>query len=194
MILSTLTPPVYKHVYHIIGCPKKQPLFLEISSSSPSILRSWLYFAVRSERQGAPVLICPALTATARSAMKLSSVSPDLWRSQSRSRPFAVSMAARLSLKVPIWFTFTRMAFGSDRIPFKSRASIGDKQIVSHKLDPVPQGPGKELPSLPILLVWRPSSMEHMGKPSDRLRKYSTISSADLETGIPVMELSPGKS
>ena len=35
MILSTLTPPVYKHVYHIIGCPKKQPLFLEISLQFP---------------------------------------------------------------------------------------------------------------------------------------------------------------
>ena len=38
MILSTLTPPVYKHVYHIIGCPKKQPLFLEIFSRNRFIL------------------------------------------------------------------------------------------------------------------------------------------------------------
>src|SRR5207237_285550 len=37
---------------------------------------SWLYFAVRSLRATEPVLIWPALTATARSATKVSSVSP----------------------------------------------------------------------------------------------------------------------
>lgn len=39
---------------------------------------TWLYLARRSERQGAPVLIWPVHRPTARSAMKLSSVSPDL--------------------------------------------------------------------------------------------------------------------
>ena len=39
--------------------------------------RSWLYFATRSVREGAPVLIWPAFTATARSAMVVSSVSPE---------------------------------------------------------------------------------------------------------------------
>ncbi len=36
-----------------------------------------MYFATRSERAGAPVLICPALVATARSAIVASSVSPE---------------------------------------------------------------------------------------------------------------------
>ena len=36
-----------------------------------------LYFAVRSVRLALPVLICPAPVATARSAMKVSSVSPE---------------------------------------------------------------------------------------------------------------------
>src|SRR5438552_867401 len=36
--------------------------------------RSWLYLAVRSLRATEPVLICPALTATARSATKVASV------------------------------------------------------------------------------------------------------------------------
>src|SRR5262245_21419636 len=45
--------------------------------SSSSMRRSWLYFAVRSLRASEPVLIWPALTATARSAMKTSSVSPE---------------------------------------------------------------------------------------------------------------------
>ena len=37
---------------------------------------SWLYFATRSLRAGAPVLIWPQFVATARSAMVTSSVSP----------------------------------------------------------------------------------------------------------------------
>ena len=38
---------------------------------------SWLYLATRSERHGAPVLIWPALVATAMSAIVASSVSPE---------------------------------------------------------------------------------------------------------------------
>ena len=38
---------------------------------------SWLYFAKRSERLNEPVLIWPALVATAISAMVSSSVSPE---------------------------------------------------------------------------------------------------------------------
>lgn len=38
---------------------------------------SWLYFAVRSEREMDPVLIWPHRVATARSAMLTSSVSPE---------------------------------------------------------------------------------------------------------------------
>ena len=38
---------------------------------------SWLYFATRSDRASEPVLICPQLVATARSAMVASSVSPE---------------------------------------------------------------------------------------------------------------------
>ena len=44
-----------------------------------SISNSRLYLASLSPRQGAPVLICPAFNATARSAMKESLVSPLLW-------------------------------------------------------------------------------------------------------------------
>src|SRR4051794_5738329 len=47
--------------------------------SSSSILSRRLYLATRSERDGAPVLICPAPVATARSAMVVSSVSPERW-------------------------------------------------------------------------------------------------------------------
>lgn len=48
------------------------------SPSSSSILRSWLYLANLYDLQGAPVFICPVPNPTTKSAMKLSSVSPDL--------------------------------------------------------------------------------------------------------------------
>lgn len=51
------------------------PYFADLSSSS-SIRNNWLYFAIRSERDIEPVLICPAFVATARSAIVVSSVSP----------------------------------------------------------------------------------------------------------------------
>ena len=57
-----------------------EPAKRAFSPSSSSIRRSWLYLAVRSPRLGAPVLICPAFVATARSAIVVSSVSPLRWR------------------------------------------------------------------------------------------------------------------
>ena len=47
------------------------------SPRSSSMRSSWLYLATRSERAGAPVLIWPQLVATARSAIVVSSVSPE---------------------------------------------------------------------------------------------------------------------
>ena len=71
-----------------------------------------MYFATRSVRQGAPVLICPAFTATARSAIKVSSVSPDRWEMMVLyPLRLARSMACRVSVKVPIWLGLMRMAF-----------------------------------------------------------------------------------
>ena len=53
------------------------PCRCSCSSRSSSMRSSWLYLATRSLRAGAPVLICPQLVATARSAMVASSVSPE---------------------------------------------------------------------------------------------------------------------
>src|SRR5580765_9116643 len=54
-----------------------RPANFACGPSSSSIRSSWLYFAVLSDRASEPVLICPQLVATARSAMVESSVSPD---------------------------------------------------------------------------------------------------------------------
>ena len=47
--------------------------------NSASISKRRLYLAIRSLRQAEPVLICPPPIATAKSARKASSVSPDRW-------------------------------------------------------------------------------------------------------------------
>ena len=52
-------------------------IFIYQTIISSSILSSLLYFAVRSARDIEPVLICPELTATAKSAINVSSVSPE---------------------------------------------------------------------------------------------------------------------
>src|SRR5262249_38972540 len=54
-----------------------QPGYVAVAPSCSSIRRSWLYFATRSLRAGAPVLIWPVPSATARSAIVASSVSPE---------------------------------------------------------------------------------------------------------------------
>lgn len=61
------------------GFLKALPANLALLHNSSSILKIWLYFAKRSDLQGAPVLIWPVERPTTRSAMKVSSVSPDLW-------------------------------------------------------------------------------------------------------------------
>src|SRR5580704_4464295 len=56
-----------------------RPAYAAPSLSSSSIRSSWLYLATRSDRHGAPVLIWPQLSATTRSAIVVSSVSPERW-------------------------------------------------------------------------------------------------------------------
>ena len=73
------------------------------SPRSSSIRKSWLYFATRSDRAGAPALICPALTATARSAIVVSSVSPERCEITARyDDRLANDTVSSVSVSVPI--------------------------------------------------------------------------------------------
>src|ERR1019366_9624818 len=56
-----------------------RPKYMAPEPSSSSMRRSRLYLATRSEREGAPVLIWPIPMATTKSAIVVSSVSPDRW-------------------------------------------------------------------------------------------------------------------
>ena len=78
--------PLYHIFAKIARASYRNSLFIQIlfpytalfRSSSPMV-SSLLYFSVRSARQGAPVLIKPAFSPTARSAMLVSPVSPERW-------------------------------------------------------------------------------------------------------------------
>src|SRR5699024_10813821 len=84
------------------------PAYTAAESSSSSMRRSWLYLFTRSPRAGAPVLIWPAFTATDRSAIVVSSVSPLRWETIAvKPARWARLIASRVSLRVPIWLTFT---------------------------------------------------------------------------------------
>merc|ERR1712151_136778 len=96
---------------HQAGHRKPVPAYVALPPSSSSIRRSWLYFARRSLRHGAPVLIWPVRRPTTRSAMKESSVSPERWETIT-PQPLRIDMVAASMASViePIWFTLRRSA------------------------------------------------------------------------------------
>ena len=68
-----------------------------------SMFNSLLYFATLSVLQGAPVFIWPAFTATAKSAIVVSSVSPDLCEIiVLYPFSFALFIVSNVSVNVPI--------------------------------------------------------------------------------------------
>src|SRR5919106_1108161 len=106
------------------------PAYRAPSPSSSSMRRSWLYLVVRSPLEGAPALICPAPVATARSAIVVSSVSPDRWEmTVPNPPPRARPTTSSVSVSVPIWFGFTRMALPHrSSIPRDSRSGLVTKR------------------------------------------------------------------
>ena len=98
---------------------------------------SRLYLATRSLRQGAPVLIWPERVATARSAMVVSSVSPERWLMMfAQPWLFARSTAASVSLSVPIWLSLTsRALLTPSAMPRADDLGVGDEDVVADQLD-----------------------------------------------------------
>ena len=101
-----------------------------------------------------PVLIWPALVATAMSAMVVSSVSPLRWLMIGVNLfRFASSMASSVSVSVPIWFTLTRMLLPQpSSMPVFRRFGVGDEQVVADELDLAAEFRGQLLPAGPVVL------------------------------------------
>ncbi len=125
---------------------------------------NWLYLAMRSERDKEPVFICPADVATAKSAMVLSSVSPERWEMTAvYLARFAISIAASVSVTVPIWLSLINIELA---MPF-SMPSFKMAVLVTNKSSPTIC---TFLPSLSVSIFQPaqsssaiPSSMEIMG-------------------------------
>merc|ERR1719440_2188421 len=112
--MQTLLLPGHDGLHHpdiYYGLRKFTPAKTHASPSSSSMRRSWLYFARRSERHGAPVLICPVRRPTTKSAMKVSSVSPERCDTITpQPASWLILHASIASVTEPIWFTFRRRA------------------------------------------------------------------------------------
>ena len=96
-----------------------------------------MYFATRSDRAGAPVLIWPQLVATARSAIVVSSVSPERWLiMQRKPLRWARSTASRVSVSDADLVHLDQQRV---RRPLVDAAlqplDVGDEQVVADDLD-----------------------------------------------------------
>jgi hypothetical protein len=89
-----------------------------------------------------------ALTATRDVGESHVSVSPDLWDTIAvQLLFFAISIASRVSVSVPIWFSLIRRI---RHVPFDSLADacgVGDEEIVAYQLDPASESIGQFLPA-----------------------------------------------
>mmetsp|Transcript_53569 Transcript_53569/g.125392 ORF Transcript_53569/g.125392 Transcript_53569/m.125392 type:complete len:229 (-) Transcript_53569:274-960(-) len=90
---------------------KASPAYEHREPSSSSMRSSWLYFESRSLLHGAPVLISPVRRPTTKSAMKESSVSPDLCETMMPQPANWDIIAASIdSVIEPIWLIFISRA------------------------------------------------------------------------------------
>ena len=122
---------------------------------SSSAMRSRrLYLAVRSPRLIEPVLICPAPVATARSAMVVSSVSPERCEmTQVKPAARAISIVSSVSVSVPIWLSLIRIELRGVFADAAFQAlGIGHEEIVADELHARAKLPRQRLPSRPVVL------------------------------------------
>ncbi len=113
---------------------------------------SWLYLAVRSDRLAEPVLIWPAQVATARSAMVVSSVSPERCEITLRYPACrAISTASSVSVTEPIWFSLTSSALPMPcAMPSLEDLRVGHEDVVADQLHLGADRVGEPLPARPV--------------------------------------------
>src|SRR5260370_22868272 len=139
LVLGPQAPPIENHQHRNRGTPRRiahRVLPSRRNAEAPghdarapnsSAMRSRrLYLAVRSPRLIEPVLICPAPVATARSAIVVSSVSPERWETtQVKPAACAISIVASVSLSVPIWLSLITIELPAcSRIPRSRRLGL----------------------------------------------------------------------
>ena len=138
-----------------------------------------LYFATRSPRLGAPVLMNPAFSATAKSAKDVSSVSPLRWETIAANPDFCASLIACIvSVTVPIWFSLIKIALPQPSAMPRAKRAV----FVTNKSSPT----RRSLPPSAAVIRCqpdqssssKPSSKDTMGYLPASCRQCSISSSA----------------
>src|ERR1700733_7379891 len=112
---------------------------------------------------GPPDLIWPALTATARSAMVVSSVSPDRCEiMQLNPLRWAMATASSVSVIEPIWFTLTSSEFAARSVMPRRRRS----GLVTNRSSPTIC---TRSPTAAVSVVQPPQSSSDSGSSSDTI-------------------------
>ena len=63
-------------------------------------------------------------------------------------------IASRVSVRVPIWLTLTRIELPTPSLdPAAQALGVGDEEVVADELDPLAEPLGQQLPAVPVLLV-----------------------------------------
>src|SRR6266481_637575 len=157
------------------------PLKRAAAPSSSSMRSNWLYLAMRSVREAEPVLICPAAVATARSAINVSSVSPERCEMIELYPAFrASSIASIVSVTLPIWFSLIKIALAIPSLmPRESRSVLVTKRSsptswIFFFEDLVPMLCVRDFQPAQSSSAM-PSSMETMGYFSTQFVQYATI-------------------
>mmetsp|Transcript_17996 Transcript_17996/g.46506 ORF Transcript_17996/g.46506 Transcript_17996/m.46506 type:complete len:223 (-) Transcript_17996:737-1405(-) len=163
---------------------KSPPAYWACKPSSSSMRSSWLYLARRSERQGAPVFRWPVPSATVRSAMKVSSVSPERWETKTPHWLSTHSLyAAIASLIVPIWLTLSSIAF----VAFMDSPFATILGFVQYRSSPTIS---MRSPSLSVSLLWDTKSFSSHGSSSRAIGYLAAISTQYCTSSSPLLRWS----
>ena len=113
-----------------------------------------MYLATRSERDGAPVLIWPVPIATTRSAIVVSSVSPERCDTTAdQPAPRASSIASIVSVSVPIWLSLISTALAArSSMPRAIRSGLVTSRSSPTSWTRVAEPLGELLPAGPVVL------------------------------------------
>ena len=110
--------------------------------------------ATRSERDGAPVLIWPVPIATTKSAIVVSSVSPERWLTMAvQPARRAIAIASIVSVSVPIWLSLIRTELADVLADAPGdEVRVGHEDVVADQLDLGAEALGELGPAGPVVL------------------------------------------
>ena len=132
-----------------------RPAYFAAEPSCSSMRISWLYLASRSERDSEPVLICPQLQATARSAIvEVLGFARAVRHHRGVGRRGGRYRRRRaFPTSEPIWLTLTRIELATPILmPDFSRSVLVTNRSSPTSWTFLPSSVGQRLPAFPVVL------------------------------------------